>query len=677
MALEALDSVDEPSEGGGGALATAAPPVQVAQAPAKSPYTIGKLPGTVPVGPTILEQMQQLLAERQAQKAAYSNYVEDAVAAAMDPEYRLQAMSQRQGLKERRDQEIFQMQNQIAQFQAAQEQAKRQAASIQGLLGGAPGAPGVGGGAPAGAAGVSGAPGTTPIPPDVRAEMQRRVAMGDNAGAEQVFNKWRETSVQQSTIAINRAESYKRDIPIRLEGSNDFVMVDALTAAALRSAGRDTISREQYDKSQGFGAPAAAPSAPVAAAPAPAAPSGAAPAAAAPSGAAAEPKSVRFNNPGALVGKDGQIRVFRTPEEGEAALVRDLQVKLSGQSDSYKRRFGDQPLTPATLAETWAPADAPGNSPASTANYAAHMAKTLGISVNDTIPNTPESLQGLKKAITQFESGRFGTQAPAAAAPAAAAPSAPAGAKTYETMKAEKEMAREVETARQKSKIETDAKQRQEFEAAIDRPFIAETRQRANRVIELTTKDPQIAGVITQPGVKNALAVLAKEGISTPSGAIGVKGIEDAIARTNPKIDPAKRAELAGHLNQMQLDYAKLTMKGQGQISDSERELIARAVGSISDPAELIIRRAKLMEARANATEKLADLYGDGSKYRGDITAFKASPEYKAAVGTYEARLKEIGNEKISLPKAGAATPYDDAEKERAYQEWKKKQGAK
>jgi hypothetical protein len=675
MALEALDSVDEPSEGGGGALATAAPPVQVAQAPAKSPYTIGKLPGTVPVGPTILEQMQQLLAERQAQKAAYSNYVEDAVAAAMDPEYRLQAMSQRQGLKERRDQEIFQMQNQIAQFQAAQEQAKRQAASIQGLLGGAPGAPGVGGGAPAGAAGVSGAPGTTPIPPDVRAEMQRRVAMGDNAGAEQVFNKWRETSVQQSTIALNRAESYKRDIPIRLEGSNDFVMVDALTAAALRSAGRDTISREQYDRSQGFGAPAAAPSAPVAAAPAPAAPSGAAPAAAAPSA----PVSVRNNNPGNLVGPDGKFMVFRTPEEGVAALERDLQGKLSGQSDAYKARFGTQPVTPERLAEVWSPAAAKGNTPESTTNYGKHIAKKLGINPGDTIPNTPDALQRVKQAITEFESGMYppAAAAPAAAAPAAAAPSAPAGAKTYETMKAEKEMAREVETARQKSKIETDAKQRQEFEAAIDRPFIAETRQRANRVIELTTKDPQIAGVITQPGVKNALAVLAKEGISTPSGAIGVKGIEDAIARTNPKIDPAKRAELAGHLNQMQLDYAKLTMKGQGQISDSERELIARAVGSISDPAELIIRRAKLMEARANATEKLADLYGDGSKYRGDITAFKASPEYKAAVGTYEARLKEIGNEKISLPKAGAATPYDDAEKERAYQEWKKKQGAK
>lgn len=122
------------------------------------------------------------------------------------------------------------------------------------------------------------------------------------------------------------------------------------------------------------------------------------------------PLSVRNNNPGNIVGPDGQFRVFSSPQEGQAALLSDLQLKLSGQSPAYKARFGNQPVTPTTLAETWSPASAKGNSPESTANYSKFISQQLGIAPNQPIPNTPQALQAVASAISQFEAGAYGNQ---------------------------------------------------------------------------------------------------------------------------------------------------------------------------------------------------------------------------------------------------------------------------
>jgi len=120
------------------------------------------------------------------------------------------------------------------------------------------------------------------------------------------------------------------------------------------------------------------------------------------------PVSVRNNNPGNIVDpKTGKFRVFQTPEEGDAALERDLAGKLNGTSPAYKARFGDAPVTPLTLAETWSPASATGNSKDSTNNYAKSIAAKLGVDVNTPIPNTPEAMKAVKQAITAFESGAY------------------------------------------------------------------------------------------------------------------------------------------------------------------------------------------------------------------------------------------------------------------------------
>jgi hypothetical protein len=120
------------------------------------------------------------------------------------------------------------------------------------------------------------------------------------------------------------------------------------------------------------------------------------------------PLSVRNNNPGNLVAPNGQFQQFPTSEAGNAALINDLTLKVSGQSPAYKARFGDAPVTPARLAEVWSPASAQGNSPESTKNYGNYIAQKLGIDANSPIPNNPQAVGKLAEGITEFEKGAYG-----------------------------------------------------------------------------------------------------------------------------------------------------------------------------------------------------------------------------------------------------------------------------
>jgi hypothetical protein len=293
-------------------------------------------------------------------------------------------------------------------------------------------------------------------------------------------------------------------------------------------------------------------------------------------------------------------------------------------------------------------------------------------------------------AIKQFESGVY---QPSAALPAsvAAQPARLAPAQQREANEAKmtsgeiqrrSEIEKETAIAVGKAKVESDQKARIEFEKAIDPTYNSEVQQRARRMQDILTTNPNVAGVLAAPGMRNALAELAASGLTTPGGNIGVKGIEEAIAKANPKIDPALRREMAGYIASMQLDEAKAKMQGQGQISDSERGLIGRASADISDPAESLMKKAKMLEARARTQERIADLYGDGTKYLTNFTAFKNTPEYKAIAKEYDKELESILKEKIVIPgsttypggKPAAVPTYSDAEKEKRYQDWKRSQ---
>ena len=121
-----------------------------------------------------------------------------------------------------------------------------------------------------------------------------------------------------------------------------------------------------------------------------------------------QPRSVRNNNPGNLIfneytrglGATGQDKdgfaIFPTPQAGQTAAVSNLQ------------NYGQRGInTVGAVINRWAPPNAPGNTPLSTANYTAYVASKLGVSPDQPLNmNDPKVLNTMATAISEFESGQ-------------------------------------------------------------------------------------------------------------------------------------------------------------------------------------------------------------------------------------------------------------------------------
>jgi hypothetical protein len=141
-------------------------------------------------------------------------------------------------------------------------------------------------------------------------------------------------------------------------------------------------------------------------------------------------RGVRNNNPGNIEdgpfarsqpgykGSDGRFAVFDTPEQGQAATQNLLR--------SYIKRGNN---TPAAIVGRWAPA---GENGASTNNYAAYVARRLGIGPNDPIP--PGRVAEVAQAMHEFENGQQQGAGAAGGGPRVAAMGAPTGGNTYRTL---------------------------------------------------------------------------------------------------------------------------------------------------------------------------------------------------------------------------------------------------
>lgn len=642
-------------------------------AAAKSGYLKGTptVSGDVAIEPSILENMQRLLAEKEAQRGSFMENLKDAKAwfTGMGAT-QAEALKNRNAEREAQSQNIFEMQNYIAQAKTAQEQAKREAARMRTPQAGATG---VGG---AGAAPTGRSIGSAKVPDYIQARIDELIDANQVGAAKKLEEEWfKDYSKSQLNPEWAKPIDYMRQMP---DGTWK------LDKAPLREAYAYSQQNPQHPQNQAIvkqGDKISGTTTPTAEAPKQ-------------EGTTTKaPVSVRNNNPGNLVdAKTGQIRTFDTPEEGEAALDADVEAKLSGNSAAYKQRFGKQPITPERLAEVWAPAAAKGNSPESTKNYGAAIAKELGIAPGDVIPNTPEAIEAVKRAITRFEagpgSGNVNAPAPtttAKTAPAApaAAPAAPvalnqSGRPAWSDVEAEAKKNLAIQEGRGKTDVE------------LEKDFLTNTKpvDVSNRLAtygqikNLVKDDPSIAGVVAGKGYQNAVATMMAQGINTPWGSINVKGLEDAIYQTLPGTTTeqiAKRRELAGYLARAELEAAKL-VQGQGSVSDGERAIIKSASLNISDPAEVIYKKAKMLERREELNKALRSAYKGGKGYASfsDFMDDERSPAY-ALIQSYENDLKGILNEKVTLNKGVVKTTpspnaYADQNKEAAYQEWKKKQ---
>jgi hypothetical protein len=585
--------------------------------------------GTTSLGPeqteSILANMQALIDKRTGPMNTFLSGLQEASAwgagGEQGPSAALTAVRRQRQLEEA---DTMGMQEKMAAFRAAQAKAERDAKLYASV---SPGAAGAGG---AGGTGGTAQGFTDPstgvyIPPE---QLQREKLAGPDAlAARQEYLKTAATerAKRESSVELDKL------VPYAIGGREEMITLRDAVELAKKNP---SLPRNQKILAQAENLAPGVTSAP----------------------AANVPLSVRNNNPGNIVDTaTGKIKVFATPEEGDRALQKDLELKISGQSPIVKERFGSQVgdfMSPALLAETWAPSTATGNTPESTQNYAKAVANAIGIGVTDKIPNTPEAIGKAKAAITKFESGNY--PAPTTTA-AATANVAPRREPTLPEIKAAEEIAKEEGITSARKRAESSEAKRVEFEADTDATTVTDGLVTAKRVQDMVKNNPTIAGVLQSPDLPSALATVLRRGV----GNFGIQDIEDAIYQTMPtttRESLGERNELITYLARIELQAAKM-IKGQGQITEGEREILARASSSIKDPAESIYKKARMLEAIARKNDALGKVYKESSdeQTKNFRKFIKEDPRVAALNKQYRAELTEILNEKVDFTKLRAA----------------------
>jgi hypothetical protein len=191
--------------------------------------------------------------------------------------------------------------------------------------------------------------------------------------------------------------------------------------------------------------------------------------------------------------------------------------------------------------------------------------------------------------------------------------------------------------------------------------------------MQLIQDNPDAVGVLSGGGVGNAiLGLLSKIRIGgQAAGAdFDTSGIEKAIKDIGPTKLPnenkdvyeARRQrnidaslQIVRNLAEMELNFAKSFMKGQGTVSNMERNITRALGGNISDSRTALMAKNDLLIITADADEKIRDAYVDWANKNPNKGAeyFKGSEEEKSIRNEYNAKVTAL-NARYFAPKQAA-----------------------
>jgi len=277
----------------------------------------------------------------------------------------------------------------------------------------------------------------------------------------------------------------------------------------------------------------------------------------------------------------------------------------------------------------------------------------------DTKSLTPEQLSMLKKAgfVQPYPNSPNHWElasAPAISKPTDTAAVAPVrtaarpGAVSPSTMMREMEAADIASKSAAEKRGVSAEKLRDEFEIDINPALIADNDAMAKRMQRIVIDNPELSGVINKADYVSAVAGVLQKGI----GNFGIGDLENAIFKTLPETTQksiGRRSELITYLARIEL-YAAKIIKGQGQITEGEREILQRASASISDPAELIYKKARILERANKKNQELAAIYGSGENFN-DFRKFNQDPRFVKIMEKYRNDLEDIMNEEVDFRK--------------------------
>ena len=189
--------------------------------------------------------------------------------------------------------------------------------------------------------------------------------------------------------------------------------------------------------------------------------------------------------------------------------------------------------------------------------------------------------------------------------------------------------------------------------------------------------------LIAQPGADLTLGVFEKPTIKAAiAGMVGKEAFDedkfrDAYTKLNVKFNVPKKLgetkedyeqrkqdmvdrsrEIASQAAMLQFQVSMLA-KGQGQISNNERQLFANTTLGIKDSVSTMNRKADMIVERANFAKSVANAINkDGMS----LDQYKRTPEYKKLEENYENKLRDIWNPNRKKSQGTPSTGSPDLE---------------
>jgi hypothetical protein len=694
MALETLDTASTSTP-----TSQATTPVVAGKALAgkNSVYGLPITGAPTSIEPGLLENMQRLIDEREAQKNSMYSALQTASAWGSGGVQGPGAMLlQQQKQREEEDATTFGMKSQLSQARMAQQQAQNDAAFVKNALGGGGG--GFGAGTGTGTAGAQYSPEAMTAaknartPAEARAILQKDLETRGAARNKGMFE-----------AAGNKPEKYF------WPGIGDVEM----TPNQLINLPPDVKQQIEAATLKRFGV----------------LPTGAAPTGAGGVNAANIEKVESGGNAAAVSpkGAQGAMQVMpntqRDPGFGVRPAADNSPAELTRVGQDYygamQNRYGHDTLAAIAYnmgpgkTDEWLKAGGDFNKlPAETQSYIGkvnlanamqnrQVATAPATAVRPTtpleLPTAPDNFPVVageeKQALQRFTPPTPITAPPAISAPAPAPVAAPAPAATaarsptapiefneprpsssdpkyksrgqYEadvqTWERKRDAAIKIQEEFQKALVTGTAENiildEKAFRATTEPKSVAERKTSAERVVQLVRENPKSVGILAAPGIPNALATIVRDGLNTPSGAVGVKTIEEALIKTMPGTSQKMinaRNEIAQNLARGALEASKLS-QGQGSVSDFERTMFEKIAGSLADTPELLIKRQQMLISRANLDQQLGRMYrasrtGGGAT---DYEKFMSRPDVEKLIDSYEENLRGILGSGASAPTAG------------------------
>jgi hypothetical protein len=177
--------------------------------------------------------------------------------------------------------------------------------------------------------------------------------------------------------------------------------------------------------------------------------------------------------------------------------------------------------------------------------------------------------------------------------------------------------------------------------------------------------DPKTSGafgVLQGNDIKSAILGAIAEGVQTPGGSIKFGGIEDAVRKmTGTKEEVNAALQAARYYAELELNYARTYLKGQGAVSDNERKIVGKIGGSLSDTPQVAAAKAETMMARSAYDKQLSDVYYQWEQKNPGkmVKEFERTPEFTKLQSQFNEHMGLL-NEKYfpsSASRPPAATP--------------------